>query len=200
MPRDLFDITFKGVDEFQAAIEKRIQLVDANVKVAVIRTVLKGARMIAEDCPVDTGRLRSSILGYLAQKYNVSLKGDPQAIAAGLSESATEVSGYRGKIGTNVNYAAHVEYGHRATGPKKLTDKQRRYLFAAGILKSVNGRVVVSNVNSRINRRAGLVSRVKGKGRGFFRRNLVLIDQLFQQQMQEALKAAEEGRLLPITY
>jgi len=198
MGRDLFNITFKGTEDLLRAAEKQKQLLDANVKAAVTRTVLWGAGRIAQDCPVDTGRLRASILGYLAQKYGLSIDGDLAAIAEGQSQSMTQVESYRGRIGTNVKYALPVEYGHKATGPKKLTDKQRRYLFAAGILKSVNGKVVISNVNRRINKRAGLVSRVKG--RGFFRRNLVLIDNYFQQQMKEAIRYTEIGRLMPVTF
>ncbi len=196
--KNLFEITFKGTEELLMVAEQKAKLLDANVKAAVTRTVLWGAAKIAEDCPVDTGRLRASILGYLVHKYGLSVEGDPTAVAEGVNESVTWVDGYEGRIGTNVAYAIHQEYGFKATGPKQLTAKQRRYLFAVGILKSVNGKVVISDVNRRINKRAGAVSRVKGKG--FFRRNLVLINRYFQEQMQEAIKTTEEGRSLPVTF
>jgi len=218
MEKDLFNITFKGVDELIKVAERKAQLLDANVRNAVARTVLWGAGRIAEECPTDTGRLRASILGYLVHKYGLRVEGDPVAVADGISQSVTQINGYEGRIGTNVAYASHQEYGFNATGPKKLTDKQRRYLFAVGILQSKDGRVVpgtvtvlvrksgkitggktyIGGINKVINRRAGSVSHVKGKG--FFRRNLVLIDQYFQEQMEEAIKATEEDRLIPVTF
>ena|GEM_PF-2277709 len=198
MSDKLFSITFKGVDELLKVAERRRKLLDANVRAAVARTVLWGAARIAEDCPVDTGRLRASILGYLVQKYGLSVEGDPAAIAEGQNQSLTQIEGYEGRIGTNVKYAVHQEYGFKATGPKELTPKQRRYLFAVGILKSVNGKVVISNIHRRINKRAGMVSRVKGKG--FFRRNLVLIDRYFQEQMREAIRHTEQDQLMPVTF
>ena len=200
--KNLFEITFEGTEELLKIAERRAKLLDANVRAAVGRTVLWGAARIAEDCPVDTGRLRASILGYLVQKYGLSVNGDPKAVAEGQSQSLTQFEGYVGRIGTNVEYATHVEYGHKVTGPKALTPKQRRYLFAVGILKGVNGgvngRVVISNIHRRINKRAGIVSRVKGKG--FFRRNLVLIDRYFQDQMREAIRYTEQDQAMPITF
>ncbi len=202
MAKDLFNITFKGVEEALEVAQKKAQLLDANIRNALARTVLWGAGEIAKSCPVDTGRLRSSILGYLVDK-NPSLAGllnggNAEAIASGKAESVTDIIGYEGRIGTNVKYAADVEYGHIVTGPKKLTPKQRRYLFAVGILKAVNGRVIVTDVHQKINRRSGITNRIKGKG--FFRKNLVLIDRYFHDQMKEAIEATEEDRLIPVTF
>lgn len=191
MSGNMFDIHFRGVEDLLRVAESRQLLLDANVRAAVARTVLWGASKIAEDCPVDTGRLRSSILGYLAQQHGVSLQGsDPQAITQGLGESVTEAAGYRGRIGTNVFYAALVDLG--ISGPKnrpKLTTKQLRYLFARGILQRGPGKTVIYTYRRRGTR-----------GRGFFRNNLPLIDNYFQQQMHEAIKHAERGELLPVTF
>lgn len=173
--QNIFEITFKGTEELSKMAEQKQQLLDLNVKAAVIRTVLWGATKIAEDINVDTGRLRSSILGYLAEKYGITLEGDPEAINEGLNLSVTGVEGYEGRIGTNVKYALPYEYGHNlkvAKNPK--------------------------NIHKRINKRAGMVGRVKGKGA--FRKNIPLIDRYFQEQMRDAITYTERGELMPVTF
>ena len=188
----MFSITFRGVEELLQAQQRAAQLLDANIKVAVTRTVLWGAAKMAEDCPVDTGRLRSSILGYLAEQYgvNVDMPGDPQVIEEGKRESVTGVNGYAGLIGTNVKYAAAVDLGldvSRTRAP--LTPKQLRYLFAVGILESGPNGSVIYNYRPRARR-----------GRGFFRNNIPLIDNYFQRQMREAIAYSERGELMPVTF
>lgn len=170
MSKGLFEITFKGVDELLKVAERRSKLLDANVRVAVARTVLWGAARIAEDCPVDTGRLRSSIMGYLAKKYGISLKGDAKAIAEGLQESVTEASGYDGRIGTNVEYALYQEYG---VGGREVgkTSRSGATLYAGGF-----------------------------RGKGFFRMNIPLIDMYFQIQMREAINLTERDKLMRVTF
>ena len=194
----LFEIKFEGVDELLKVSERRYQLLDANIKAAVTRTVLWGAGKISADAPIDTGRLRASILGELAQRYGIALNGDPAAIAEGINQSLTSLdvggaeSGYEGKIGTAVEYAAYQEYGF--TVNKKLTEKQRRYLFAVGILKNVNGKVVLT----RSRKTSGVGRSVPG--RAFFRRNLILIDQYFQEQMREAIRYTNQDKQMPVTF
>lgn len=191
MNKGLFEITFKGVDELIKVAERRAKLLDANVRVAVARTVLWGAKQIVEDCPVDTGRLRASILGYLAQKYGINIEGsDPKAISEGLEESKTETNGYEGRIGTGVKYAAIVDYGYRANENRQpLTVKQLRYLFYKGILKRGTGKEVIYTYKPKGTR-----------GKGYFRNNIPLIDNYFQVQMREAIRFTEQDELMRVTF
>ncbi len=188
----LFEIRFRGIKEAMELAKTREILLGINIRVAVIRTVLWGAGKVAEDCPVDTGRLRSSIFGYLAETYGIMLQGsDPKAIKDGISQSTTKVDGLQGRIGTNVSYALFVDLGKSGSGRKKpLTVKQLRYLFYKGILKRVPGSKKVVYTYKR-----------KGtRGKGFFRSNIPLIDRYFHTQMEEAVKATKEGRELSVTF
>lgn len=191
MSKGLFEITFKGVDELLRVAERRAKLLDANVRVAVARTVLWGAARIAEDCPVDTGRLRASILGYLVQKYGLTVDGsDPQAITEGLQESVTEANGYEGRIGTGVKYAVAVDYGRDPDKERKpLTVKQLRYLFAKGILERGPNNTVIYKYFPK-----------RQKSRGYFRNNIPLIDNYFQIQMREAIRFTERDELMRVTF
>jgi hypothetical protein len=195
-------------------------LLDRNLRVAVTRTVLWGAGQIAEDCPVDTGLLRASIGGMV-----VDTSAGGKGAGAGRSQSLTAIEGLTGVIGTAVRYAIYQEFGFTATGPKKLTPKQLRFLFAVGILKRGPGKTVirgmrsatqtwykgnmrvahrkvtreykVAGVNDAINRRAGIQTHVKG--RGFFRRNIPAIRQFFYAACEEAISLALQGKEMQVS-
>ncbi|MCG8401370.1 MAG: hypothetical protein MJA84_07205 [Firmicutes bacterium] len=111
--KKIFDIQFKGTEELIHLAEQRSRLLAQNVETAVADTVLLAISLIAGDAnfPVDTGRLRASIAGDLADAANVVLKGDPQAIKEGKAASVTDIDGLWGRIGTNVEYALYQEYG-----------------------------------------------------------------------------------------
>jgi len=64
---------------------ERLEDITKKLTSGLAKAVLVVERQAKEDCPVDTGRLRSSI--------------------------TSEVSGLEGKVGTNVEYAGFVEYG-----------------------------------------------------------------------------------------
>ena len=187
--KGLFEIKFKGVDELLKVAERRHKLLDANVRAAVARTVLWGAGRIAEECPVDTGRLRASILGYLIEKYGLSVEGDSTAISEGQGQSLTAIEGYEGRIGTNVEYALLVDYCISGRKKAKLTPKQLRYLFYKGILKRGQGKEVIYTYK-----------RKKAMIRGFFRNNIPVIDVYFQGQMRMAIHHAECDELMPVTF
>jgi hypothetical protein len=191
MAQVLFEIKFTGTKEVLQVAERRQKLLGQNIRNAVARTVLWGATRIAEDCSVDTGRLRSSILGYLAAQYSIELEGsDQQAIMEGLGGSTTHVNGLEGRIGTNTKYALLVDLGISGRNNKPLSSKQLRYLFYKGILKRVKGSKQVIYTYKR-----------KGsRGKGFFRKNIPLIDRYFHAQMEEAVKATKEDRPLPVTF
>jgi hypothetical protein len=189
----LFEIKFEGIEQIKKLSEEHMALLHVNAKTAVARTILLGIARIAGDCPVDTGRARASLAGDLAGDAGIALDG-PGA-AEGVNQSLTAINGLEGRIGSNVEYILYLEYGHRATGPKKLTEKQRRYLFATGILKNIKGKIVPGNIHTRINRRAGIGGgRVKGKG--FFRKNIPILKRYFDQMMEEAVEATLDGRSL----
>ncbi len=198
------EIKFKGTDELIKLAEERCMLLKKNVETAVGRTVLLGVARIASDCPVDTGRLRASISGDFADLAGIDLSGDSQEIAEGRQQSTTGFSGMEGRIGTNVEYALYIEYGHKVTGPEKLTPKQLRYLFATGKLKVVKtsgGKSFLvpgtkAGQHNRINRRAGISGRVKGKG--MFRKNIPVLQRNLDQEMNKAIQATSEDKLLRV--
>lgn len=219
-PGTLFDITFKGADQLLKQVDKTQVLLLRNLRVAVTRTVLWGAGEIAEDCPVDTGLLRASIGGDVVDTST----GGAQA-SAGRRQSLTRIDGLTGVIGTAVKYAIYQEFGFTASGSKKLTPKQLRFLFAVGILKrGPGGRVIPGNrttrvtyyrssrgadrkvvrayrttgANAAINRRAGIKTKVKG--RGFFRRNVPAIRAYFYAACDEALRLALQGQEMRVSY
>lgn len=190
----LIDIKFQGVDELAKLAEKQAQLLKQNVTNAVVDTTLFGISKIANDCPVDTGRLRASITGEFADDAEVDLKKGKSGEGKKLSATKIDRKNMQGRIGTNVEYALYVEYGHQTRGPNKrsikLTDKQRKYLFANGILKDVGGKVVVW----RRGRTAFIRRKVPGKG--FFRKNIPVIEAHFDRKMNEAIDATKEGHSL----
>ena len=77
------NVSFKAEYKSHEA-ERMKELVD-KIQKGLQKAVLVVERQAKEDCPVDTGRLRASI--------------------------TSEVSGDEGKVGTNVEYAADVEFG-----------------------------------------------------------------------------------------
>ena len=108
-----FKIEYQNASEVMRMLEMYEELMKYNLKVALIRTVLEGAKKIVEDCPVDTGRLRSSILGYLRNAHGIDVGGsDLFATQDGTTQSLTKILEYSAHIGTNVNYAQAVEYRH----------------------------------------------------------------------------------------
>lgn len=218
-PGALFDIEFQGLEQARAWIPWVQTLISTNLRAAVARTVLWGAGEIAEDTPVDTGILRASIGGQVVDTAPGG-KG-----AEGRRQSLTRIDGLMGVIGTAVKYAIYQEFGFTATGPKKLTPKQLRFLFAAGILRSgPGGRVIrgpravtqtwykgnmrasdrkivreykITGVQDAINRRAGIRTHVKGKG--FFRRNIPAIRAYFYAACQEAISLALQGKEMQVS-
>lgn len=137
----LFDIQFDGLKQLQAHFGYVHVLIEKNLRVAVQKTVLWGAGEIARETPVDTGLLRASIGGMV-----IDTSAGGQGAAQGRRQSLTQIDGLTGVIGTAVKYAIHQEFGFTATGPKKLTRKQLRFLFATGILrsqKSSGGKAIV---------------------------------------------------------
>lgn len=205
----LFNITFAGTEELAKLAQEQAKLLRQNAETAVANTTLFGIAKIANDCPTDTGRLRASIAGEYggfgsAGVVDTQLKRGK--IGEGRSQSTTKIDrkNMEGRIGTNVEYALHVEYGHAATGPKKLTPKQLRYLFAIGVLKTDKNGKVVPSIHSRINRRADMKygvnirdrGRYRVKGKGFFRKNIPIVERHFHQTLNQAIDATSEGRLL----
>ena len=204
MANKLFDIKFEGIDELIELAETQAKLLKENTTAAVVDTTLFGINKIANDCPTDTGRLRASLTGEFGNEAEVDLIRGKIGDGKALSTTKIDMRNMEGTIGTNVEYALPVEYGHAATGPKKLTAKQLRYLFAVGILKADKNGNVVPSIHARINRRAGMKygvsitdrGRYRVKGKGFFRKNVPLINTHFNRKMNEAVQATSDGRSL----
>lgn len=192
MDNKLFEIKFEGVDELLKLAETRAKLLKENATAAVAETTLFGINKIANDCPVDTGRLRASIAGEFAGLAGVDLKRGKIGEGKGQSVTKIDLRHMEGRIGTNVEYALAVEYGHKAGGSNrrkvKLTRKQLRYLFAIGALKEVNGMVVPW----KRSKTAFITRMVPGKG--MFRNNIPIIDNHFKNKMEEAVTATGQGR------
>jgi len=182
--KSIFEITFHGIEEVKRLAEERARHMRINAESAIANTVLLGVARIANDCPVDTGRARASLTGELADDAGVDLRGDPRAIAEGKSQSLTGFRGLKGRIGSNVEYILYLEYKGERSGPKKLTEKQLRYLFATGILQNDGRGGVIYNYQPKKSRK------------GFFRMNLPIIEAHFNRMMEKAMEATREGRLL----
>lgn len=186
---NLYEVKYRGSDQVINNLKKTSAALTKNIGKVIAKSTLFGVTKISLDTPVDTGRARASVIG----DFNIPVMGNPLAVAEGRAASLTEVSSAQGKIGSNLSYILPLEMGHRTRGSKKLTPKQLRYLFAKGILQSRGGKVGPS-IHSVINKRAGIGFRVKGVG--MFRKNRPIIDKYFHDQMDNAIEAANEGRLL----
>lgn len=91
----------KAIKKIKAWETEKIQAVKDTVNESALN-VQKGAK---RRCPVDTGRLRSSIT---IQPYN---------------------GGFTMQVGTNVKYAPSVEFG---TGPRVIRAKRKKALYWPG--------------------------------------------------------------------
>lgn len=196
--KQLFEIKFSPIEPLIKFSLEREELLRQNIQTALVITVLYGITMISNECPVDTNRLRASIVGEFAGQAGVPMMGTPEETEGrALSVTSIDMKKMRGVIGTNVEYALYVEYGHKTSGPRKLTQKQIAYLIATGALvPDGRGGLTSTNIHKRINRKAGIESRVKGKG--FFRKNIPLIQKELNYNMNEAIIATSEGRLLKV--
>ncbi len=74
---------------FQAALQREIKQLGLNTERSVLRLALDTQNRARELCPVDTGRLRSSITHVPGR----------------------DSRGYFVDVGSNVEYAPHVEFG-----------------------------------------------------------------------------------------
>ena len=197
MPQKLFEIKFDGIDELIKLAEQQAELLRDNIAEAVADATLFGINKIANDCPVDTGRLRASIAGDYGDQAEVDVKRGRTAEGKALSATKIDRLNMEGCIGTDVEYALHVEYGVKGIR-KKLTYKQLRYLFAKGILR-VAKRGKKTKEGQVIYKKGDLVYKYKPKGergKGFFRKNIPLIQNHFNLKMNEAIEATKEGRSL----
>lgn len=115
----LISIEFRGTKQIEKLLQERADLLYRNARAAVASSVLYAITRIAADTPVDTGRLRASIAGDLGDQTGIEVTGpnvSAAAIAEGRQQSITSLDSLdklEGRVGTNVNYALHVEYGHR---------------------------------------------------------------------------------------
>jgi len=98
-----FYLKIEGLEELQARLRTASAQVHGELVGAMWRSVFTVERNVKMRTPVDTGRLRSSI------GSNVEALGGA-------------VTGY---IGTNVEYAPHVEFG---TGPHVIVPRRARCL------------------------------------------------------------------------
>lgn len=87
---------------------------DAN-EMGIVAVCMAVEREAVRMCPVDTGRLRGSIT-YRTKNSRDAVSGTAKA-DDGIQ---TQPGKYEGLIGTNVNYAAHVEYGTKRMAPRKF--------------------------------------------------------------------------------
>ncbi|MFI6979313.1 HK97-gp10 family putative phage morphogenesis protein [Embleya sp. NPDC050154] len=97
---------------YERGLRRWIGRISDGAKDAMTRTGMRMVREAQERCPVDTGRLRSSI------RHSTS--------GSGRSWTVT--------VGTNVNYAPHVEFGTR---PHIILPKHKRALYWKGALHPV---------------------------------------------------------------
>lgn len=163
MSTKLVELKFSSASEIAQRALRRGRQIRANLEAAVAETVLFSVTKIAMDVPVDTGRLRASIAGAFEHVDVSGPKVKPEEVAAGRKQSLTnlDTAALVGHVGTNVDYAPHVEYGHRV------------------VVKAVTGRKYAKRDQK------GRVRRVPGKA--MFRKNIPSIRDLFRKRCQEAV-------------
>ena len=93
--------------QYETALRRALNRQSDEVKAALVRTGIDVENEAKRRCPVDTGRLRSSIVHRI-----------------GGGGRLTDIT-----VGTNVSYAADVEYG---TAPHVITPKNRKALYWPG--------------------------------------------------------------------
>jgi hypothetical protein len=106
----MISVTVKGVEQLQAKFKALGKEGKENLQKACDETALDGVRVAMQSCPVVTARLRSSI-HIESQKrrgYKYSNKGKAYDGSLGYT-----ITGIGTLFGTNVEYAASVNHGHR---------------------------------------------------------------------------------------
>lgn len=111
-------------EKLRAALKKLLAKVDRNTPILLSQAGKFGASFCKIECPVDTGRLKTSI-------------GDP------LNEGIFTVTRNSVIFGTAVKYAIPVELGHKTrlkepTPGKKAFVKGRHYMLK-GVQKAIPG-------------------------------------------------------------
>lgn len=168
------ELTFNSPSEVGRKMLKRGLQIRANLEAAVAETVLLGVTRIAMDTPVDTGRLRASIAGEFADQVDITgPEVEPREVQAGRQETLTQLNtgGLEGVVGTNTNYAAHVEFGH------------------AVMVKAVTGRKYAKR-----DKETGKARRIPGKA--MFRKNIPIIRAYFRKRCREAVRNGLRGEPL----
>lgn len=165
--RKIMEVSFVGVEEIKRLAYEKARLMHQNAETAVAKTTLLGITSIVNDCPVDTGRLRASIAGELADISGVALEGSDSEISEGKGQSLSSLEGLEGRIGTNVEYAVYVEYGTAGRAVKQAASRSGATIYSGGM-----------------------------RGKGYFRNNIPPIKDYFHREMKEAIKATKNGRLL----
>lgn len=93
---------YLGLKIDQAKLKAILASPQGPVAKQIIAIAAKGERYAKQRCPVDTGRLRASIVS------RVDYRG---------SGFASDGVGFAGVVATNVEYAPYVEFGARGTAP-----------------------------------------------------------------------------------
>jgi HK97 gp10 family phage protein len=102
-PRPVAGAPYIGLRIDQLRVKAILASPEGPVAKAVLRVIAKGERYAKQMAPVDTGRLRSSI------SHRLDYEG---------SGIAGDGPGFVGIVGTNVEYAPHVEFGTVRMGPQ----------------------------------------------------------------------------------
>jgi phage gpG-like protein len=164
------ELTFTSSTKLARTALARGLQIRANLESAVAETVLLGVTKIAMDTPIDTGRLRASIAGEFGDQVDLTgPKVRASEITAGRKATGTFLNpgGLEGAVGTNVDYAAHVEFGHVVS------------------VKAVTGRTYAK-------RKGGKIQRIAG--RAMFRKNIPEIKAYFRQRCQLAVRNGIRGQ------
>ena len=114
-----------GGDQLKALLERKQKEVDAELKKAVTSSCLLVEKDAKKLCPVDTGRLRSSITHEVLEVTK---------------------SNFGGRVGTNVEYAPYIEFGtkrNRKATPFLYFAMQRNF----DKIRKLLGHTVVETLN-----------------------------------------------------
>jgi len=122
MAQEIAILEIKGTEKLRSALKDLLEDTQRNIPKILRQAGHAGVALCKIECPVDTGRLKESI-------------GNPT------KEGIFDVTRNAVVFGTAVDYAFHVEFGHRTRLKKPTPGKKSfvkgRYYMLRGVQKAV---------------------------------------------------------------
>ena len=124
-------------------VRNNIGVLDDEIKKKVMDAINKGALVDIEtpakkNCPVDTGRLRSSIHTIKYAGNNFTYKDSKGKVFDGKMKEA-KLGKYDIIVGTNVDYAGKIERSKKYLSKAFISGEQKIYKRVKDVLKKIQG-------------------------------------------------------------